>query len=88
MSQPFAKLFDIDFDVSQNLSHQARADVFALVDRNCRAAAVWMLELPMTSFGLPQKQEAHFSKARMSSRDLMCGKSAWLTPSPRHDARQ
>ena len=49
----FAELFRIDFDVSQNVSHQARADVFALMNWNRRAAAVWMFELPMTSLGLP-----------------------------------
>lgn len=60
MSQHFSEFFGIDFDVSQDFSHQSRPDVFSLVDRNCRSAAVGMFELPMTSLGLPQKLEAQF----------------------------
>ncbi len=56
---PFAKVTGIHFDVAQNFSHQARADVFSFVDRDRRAATVGMFELPMAAVGLSQKLEAH-----------------------------
>ncbi len=60
MSQPVSEFFVIDFDVPQNFPHQTRADVFSLVDWNCRAPAVGMFKLPMTPLGLRQKLEAQF----------------------------
>lgn len=58
-SQPLSEIFGIDFDVSQNLSHQPRANIFASVNGDCRAATIGVLELPMTPLRLAEKLEAH-----------------------------
>ena len=59
VSQPFSEYFGFDFDVTQDLSHQARPNIFSFVGRHGRAVPIRMSELPMAPLGLPQQQEAH-----------------------------